>query len=224
MLQDASHFCPMATKARSPEDRYSKVRDFLISATTSAVDCVHCISEVCVCQDHVPDILGDAIDHADAIEHAGLERRNGDDLLLLRRLRTVGHRLARSGPRPWPWGVGKGNAAGTRKALAQSHKLVLRCESRECDALVDLQSARRRARTQGRASFAAGDGCGSRACSMNFRPGQFVRRQHKMGRALQEGTRELIRWPAILTASAVWRAPACEAHAAGAKALASTRE
>ena len=53
---------------------------------------------------------------------------------------------------------------------------------------------------------------------MNFRPGQFKRRQRIMGHALKDGSRALIRWPANLTAIAVWRAPAPEAQEIGARA------
>lgn len=198
---------------KSPTSTTCTTSAVAVRGTVSAFDCVECISQVCVCQEHVTEYLEDAVREAGRASH-------GDELLHLRRLASIGHRLARSGPRPWGWGVGKGNAPGTRRALEQSHKLVLMCEADDCSALVDLQSARRRARAQGRQSFAAGDGCGSRSCSRNFRPGQFAGRQRTMGQALRDGSRELIRWPAVLAPRAVWRTAAAEAHTAGTRVVA----
>lgn len=211
MLEDA--ICLMAA---SPDNSLAPHtlthREPIVRGTANALDCDMRISRVCTCQDNVTDHLEDAAQEAGRAD-------DGDELLYLHRFAAIGHKLVRSGPRPWGWGVGKGNALGTRRALAQSHKLVLKCAAPGCAALVDLQAARRRARERGRRTFAAGDGCGSRTCSRNFRPGQFERRQRTMAVALQEGSRELIRWPAVLASRAVWRASAAEAHAAGTRAV-----
>jgi len=144
---------------------------------------------------------------------------DGDDLLHLWRLptRADGRRYSR----PFR-GIGKGKAPNTYCALRQSHALVLQCA--RCAALVDLQAARRRANAEHRRTFVAGDGCGSRSCSRNFRPGPQWRRQLTMAAALRDGQRVLVRWPACLEARAMWRAnvtntnDAAERAVAGAKA------
>ena len=52
-------------------------------------------------------------------------------------------------------------------------------------------------------STEAGDGCGSRLCSLNHRPGQFLRNQLAMALALESGERLLIAWPRALSAREV---------------------
>lgn len=124
------------------------------------------------------------------------------------------------GHRPLHRRVGKGNAVGSRRALALAHTFVLLCEASRCTALVDLQAARRRARAEGRAYFATGDGCGSRTCSRNFRPGQFQRRQIGMASGLLRGVRRLICWPIGVQATEVWQSGHREMRRAAARATA----
>ena len=99
--------------------------------------------------------------------------------------------------------------------------LVLQCT--HCAALVDLQAARRRANAEHRRIFVAGDGCGSRSCSRNFRPGQHWRRQLTMAAALRDGQRVLVRWPACLEARAMWRANAANTNEAAERAAAGAK-
>ena len=132
-----------------------------------------------------------------------------------------------TGPARWAWRRAhvhqgleeRGKTAGTRRALAKAHSLTLCCQAPGCAALVAMQAARRQARAAARATFAPGDGCGSRACSANFRPGQHKRNQRKMAAALEGGARTLVRWPSSLGATGVWKRPPWAAATAAARAI-----
>lgn len=82
-----------------------------------------------------------------------------------------------------------GRAEGTLKALAEASSHTVVC--RRCQALVDLQVARRGKRAG--APFAMGDGCFR--CSSNSRPGRLRKRQTSMAQAVQLGKRTLVAWP-----------------------------
>lgn len=158
-------------------------------------------SEECTTQESVDVNMGDA-DRV-LVAEAGDQGAAGDELYHLWRAdwRVAAEARARGA---WRLRVGKGNAPGTREALRRSHTLVMVCCAKGCAAFVDLQAARRAARKNGRSTFASGDGCASRVCSRNFRPGQFRRRQDKMAQDLLSCDRRLMRWPATITARAVW--------------------
>ena len=66
-------------------------------------------------------------------------------------------------------GVGRGRGGRSEEALRRVHELLFVCEG--CSGLVNGQAARVRAYAAGRLSFVGTDGCGSRACSGNHRPG-----------------------------------------------------
>ena len=62
----------------------------------------------------------------------------------------------------------RGDAVGTRRALAAAQSLTLVCAREGCASLVHFQSARRQAGVAKRDVYAAGDGCGSRMCSRTY--------------------------------------------------------
>ena len=103
----------------------------------------------------------------------------------------------------------RGRAKGTLRSIGTAQALTLRC--RADGALVHMQSARRRAKAEGRDEYEAGDGCSSRCCSRNFRPAQFLRGQASMADGLEDGARFLIDWPIGLGAREVTVLPACTA-------------
>ena len=88
-----------------------------------------------------------------------------------------------------------GTAESTKQALKAAHGYTLLCRVPKCRALVDLQSARRIARTAGRSRFESGDGCGSRCCSRKHWKARFRAQQLKMAAALRDGKRVLVLWP-----------------------------
>ena len=100
----------------------------------------------------------------------------------------------------------RGRAKGTLRSIGTAQALTLRC--RADGALVHVQSARRRARAEGREEYMPGDGCSSRHCSRNFRPGQFLHGQMSMADGLEDGERFLIEWPIGLGAREVTVLPA----------------
>ena len=100
----------------------------------------------------------------------------------------------------------RGRAKGTLRSIGTAQALTLRC--RADGALVHMQSARRRARAEGRDEYEAGDGCSSRRCSRNYRPAQFLRGQASMADGLEDGERLLIEWPIGLGAREVTVLPA----------------
>ena len=110
---------------------------------------------------------------------------------------------ARARHHPWGSRDERGRAPGTLRALGTAQALTLQCATQGCAALVHLQAARRRANAVGRVKYEAGDGCGSRLCSLNHRPGQFLRNQLAMALALESGERLLIAWPRALSAREV---------------------
>ena len=109
------------------------------------------------------------------------------------------HHAAGSRARP-------GLAQGTLDALAVAQALTAVCRS--CGALVHLQCAHRWARKCGRVTYAHGYGCGSRMCSFDFRPGQFISGQRAMAAALSAGARLLVAWPESVEARTLWLQPA----------------
>lgn len=113
---------------------------------------------------------------------------------------------ARARCHPYGSRAERGRAAGTLRAIGTAQALTLRC--RADGALVHMQAARRRARAEGRDEYEAGDGCGSRRCSRNFRPAQFLRGQASMADGLEYGARFLIEWPTELGAREVTVLPA----------------
>ena len=102
-----------------------------------------------------------------------------------------GYRL-RPGAHP---GVGSGNAPGSHTALRLAHGLTFQCPTPGCESLVNLQAAKRRARAAGRDRYALGDGCASKVCSANHKPGRFSSRQRTCATGLLHSHRLLIRRP-----------------------------
>lgn len=88
-----------------------------------------------------------------------------------------------------------GTAETTKAALRVAHGQTLICRVPECRAIVDLQSARRVARTASRSRFELGDGCASRICSRKHWPARFHHKQLKMAASLRSGERMLVLWP-----------------------------
>jgi hypothetical protein len=113
---------------------------------------------------------------------------------------------ARARHHPYGSRARRGRAVGTLRAIGTAQALTLRCQAD--GALVHMQSARRQARAEGRDEYEAGDGCGSRRCSRNFRPAQFLRGQASMADGLEHGARFLIEWPTGLGARKVTVLPA----------------
>ena len=105
-----------------------------------------------------------------------------------------------------------GLAQGTLDALAAAQALTAVCRS--CGALVHVQAARRCARELRCGTFAPGYGCGSRICSLNFRPGQFLQGQLAMAAALSAGARLLVVWPESVDSRTIWLQPGDVACAA----------
>ena len=92
--------------------------------------------------------------------------------------------------------------------LREAHKHTTVCI--ECGALVDLQSARRIARSAGRSIFQPGDGCAGRSCSARFWPSRFQTGQQLKAHALLSGDRLLVMWPSTIRArTELWTLPAC---------------
>ena len=102
-----------------------------------------------------------------------------------------GYRL-RPGAHP---GVGSGNAPGSHIALRLAHGLTFQCPTPGCESLVNLQAAKRRARAAARDRYVQGDGCASRVCSSNHKPGRFRNRQRKGAADLLNSHRLLILRP-----------------------------
>ena len=116
--------------------------------------------------------------------------------------------------------VGRGNAPGSHVALRRESCATVVCCRAGCAALVHLHSARRRARAEGRASFAAGDGCAGPRCSLNWRRSQFAAGQRRMAAALVAAERFLAPWPAGCDDGDLRYFPTAAAEAAAEAALA----
>ena len=99
-------------------------------------------------------------------------------------------------------GVGRGRGGRSEEALRRVHELLFVCEG--CSGLVNGQAARVRAYAAGRLSFVGTDGCGSRACSGNHRPGSYRAGQERMARGLLAAERRLVRWPSTTAHTHVW--------------------
>ena len=125
---------------------------------------------------------------------------------------------ARARHQPWGSRDKRGRAAGTLRALGTAQALTLQCATAGCTALVHFQAARRQANAADRVEYETGDGCGSRLCSRNHRPGQFLRNQLAMALALESGERLLITWPGELGAREVKLQPTLSALEAAAAA------
>lgn len=98
--------------------------------------------------------------------------------------------------------VGRGRGGRSEEALWRVHELLFVCEG--CGGLVSSQAARVRAYAAGRLSFVGTDGCGSRACSGNHRPGSYRAGQVRMARGLLAAERRLVRWPSTTAHTHVW--------------------
>jgi len=142
-------------------------------------------------------------------------------------------RLPRAGPDSWrAWAerrgrwkhsselVGRGNSPGSHVALRRESCATVVCRRAGCAALVHLHSARRRARAEGRDSFASGDGCAGPCCSRNWRRSQFAASQRRMAAALVAGKRFLAPWPTSCDNGNLHYFPAAAAAAAAAAAVA----
>jgi hypothetical protein len=93
------------------------------------------------------------------------------------------------------WGsrARRGHAEGTQQALNICRGLTMVCV--RCESLVHWMAARCRARKAGRDTFAPGDGCSSRSCSLNHRPAQHASSQLAMAAGLKTAERLLVLWP-----------------------------
>ena len=110
---------------------------------------------------------------------------------------------ARARHHSWGSRAKRGLAKGTLRALGTAQALTVVCSAEGCSSLVHVQAARRQANAAGRDVYLPGDGCGSRRCSLNHRPGQFHHNQRTMAAALEGGRRLLIAWPDGLAAREV---------------------
>ena len=138
---------------------------------------------------------------------AGARARRADQLIALPRATAEDHaRWAANGRRPSEWeGDGRGSADGSVAALWRVHELLLVCDA--CSGLVNGQAARAHAYAAGRLTFTGTDGCGSRSCSGNHRPGSYWAGQENMARGLLgllKAQRQLIRWPASTAHTHAW--------------------
>ena len=92
--------------------------------------------------------------------------------------------------------------------LRRAHKHTTVCT--ECGALVDLQAARRSARSAGRSTFQPGDCCAGKSCSARFWRSRFSAGQKRKAHALQSGDHMLVMWPSTIVARTdLWTLPAC---------------
>jgi len=126
------------------------------------------------------------------------------------RERWAAARRRSHGPRAKP-----GYAMGTARALKAAQGCTVVCMKEGCGALVHLQAARRQARAAARTIFVSGDGCASKSCSGgHVQPGRFARRQVQMAKALLDGSRTLVLWPALTESRTnMWIAPCTLTHA-----------
>ena len=123
-----------------------------------------------------------------------------------------------NGRRPSQWEAdGRGFADGSAAALWRVHELLFVCGG--CSGLVNGQAARAHAYAAGRLSYAGTDGCGSRACSGNHRPGSYRAGQENMARGLLMAERQLIRWPTTTAHTHVWVVSAEERRAVAERVL-----
>ena len=116
--------------------------------------------------------------------------------------------------------LGKGQHKNSHVALRRESCATVVCCRAGCAALVHLHSARRRARAEGRASFAAGDGCAGPSCSLNWRRSQFAAAQRRMAAALVAAERFLAPWPTCCDDGDLRYFPTAAAEAAAEAALA----
>ena len=138
---------------------------------------------------------------------AGARAHHADQLVALPRATAEDReRWAADGRRPSQWeGDGRGVADGSVAALWRVHELLLVCDA--CSGLVNGQAARAHAYAAGRLTFTGTDGCGSRSCSGNHRPGSYRAGQENMARGLLgllKAQRQLIRWPASTAHTHAW--------------------
>jgi hypothetical protein len=135
---------------------------------------------------------------------AGARAHHMDQLVALPRATAEDReRWAADSRRPSEWeGDGRGAADGSVAALWRVHGLLLVCEM--CSGLVNGQAARVHAYAAGRLSFVGTDGCGSRVCSRNHRPGSYRAGQESMAHGLLAAERQLIRWPASTAHTRAW--------------------
>lgn len=110
---------------------------------------------------------------------------------------------ARARHHAWGSRARPGFADGSQDALDICRSLTLVCEQECCGALVHWMAALRQARAAQRAAFTPGDGCSSRMCSKNHRPGAFRSAQRSMAAGLKSRKRYLIEWPSGPNARAV---------------------
>ena len=86
-----------------------------------------------------------------------------------------------------------GHAPSTLDGLLTIHRYTLLCT--DCDALVDMRSAKVQAKKEKRTILISGDGCASASCSSCFRHADFIKQQRKMAEQLLTKERLLIAWP-----------------------------
>jgi hypothetical protein len=86
-----------------------------------------------------------------------------------------------------------GHAPSTLDGLLTIHRYTLLCT--DCDALVDMRSAKVQAKKEKRTILISGDGCASASCSSCFRRSDFIKQQKKMAEQLLTEERLLIAWP-----------------------------
>ena len=150
---------------------------------------------------------------------AGALAHHADQLVALPRATAEDcERWAANGRRPSQWeGDGRGVADGSAAALWRVHELLLVCDV--CSGLVNGQAARAQTYAAGRLSYAEADGCGSRICSSNHRPGSYRAGQGNMARGLLAMELQLIRWPASTAHTHAWVVSAEERRAVAERVL-----
>ena len=128
------------------------------------------------------------------------------------------HEWSRSHHRPAWEHIGRGNHWGTHEALADAQAATIVCGKRDCDAVVDLSSAKRLAKKAGRDELVPGDGCSAPECAARFRPARYVKAQASMLAGLANGNRRLVVCNEKLADKRQWRCTPCETRKAAAAA------
>ena len=119
---------------------------------------------------------------------------------------------------PYDLRPGRGGRKGSHDGLARGRQRLVTCRRPGCDALVQLGHASRGAALAGRATYAAGDGCGSRLCCTGvYHRGRWEARQRVLRAQMLSGARSVTSWPECVPVRADQRRPRAhgDLHARG---------
>ena len=104
---------------------------------------------------------------------------------------------------PYDRRPGRGGRPASHDALEDGRTSLVQCQRAGCSALVQLAKATQQAALEGRETYAAGDGCGSRlCCSGIYHKGRWEARQRELRAGIQAGEHSVRAWPATVPWSA----------------------